>query len=146
MEAKGLRSLPLSTRRHVARAAEQDPRIDAMFIHEGSVILIQCKSARKEVETGLRRLAEATRQVISDPEVMGDAPVYKGTRIPVHGIADMLVQGATVAEILEGYPALTREKIELATLDVKAFPRRGRPAVRSWATGPRRVKNRIQRV
>ena len=30
MEAKGLRSLPLSTRRHVARAVEQDPRIDAM--------------------------------------------------------------------------------------------------------------------
>jgi uncharacterized protein (DUF433 family) len=134
MEAKGLRSLPLATRRHVARAVEQDPRIDAMFMQEGSVILIQCKSARKEVETGLRRLAEATRQVMSDPEVMGGAPVYKGTRIPVHGIADMLVQGATVAEILEGYPALTREKIELAPLYVKAFPRRGRPAVRSWAT------------
>jgi uncharacterized protein (DUF433 family) len=134
MEAKGLRALPLATRRQVARAVEQDPRIDAMFTQEGSVILIQCKSARKEVETGLRRLAEATRQVVSDPEVMGGGPVYKGTRIPVHGIADMLGQGATVAEILEGYPALTREKVELAPFYVKAFPRRGRPVVRSWAT------------
>ena len=67
MEAKGLRSLPLAERRQVARAIEQDPGIDAMFISKGSVIFVQCKSARKEVETGLRRLAEATRMVESDP-------------------------------------------------------------------------------
>ena len=143
MEAKGLRSLPLAARRQVARAVEQDPGIDAMFISEGSVILIQCKSARKDVETGLRRLAEATRVVESDPEIMRGAPVYRGTRIPVHTIADMLSQGATVAEILEGYPALTREKIELAPMYVKAFPRRGRPVMRPWAKRPpRRLSER----
>jgi uncharacterized protein (DUF433 family) len=143
MEAKGLRSLPLAARRHVARAVEQDPGIDTLFISEGSVILIQCKSARKEVETGLRRLAEATRMVESDPEIMRGAPVYRGTRIPVHAIADMLSQGAAVAEILEGYPALTREKVELAPMYVKAYPRRGRPVIRSWAKRPpRRVSER----
>jgi uncharacterized protein (DUF433 family) len=136
MEAKGLRSLPLTARRHVARAVEQDPGIEAIFISEGSVIVIQCKSARKEVETELRRLAQATRMVESDPDIMRGAPVYRGTRIPVHAIADMLSQGATVAEILEGYPALTREKVELAPMYVKAFPRRGRPVMRSWAKRP----------
>src|ERR1700694_3784841 len=143
MEAKGLRSLPLAARRQVARAVERDPGIDAMFISEGSVILIQCKSARKEVDTGLRRLAEATRMVESDPEIMRGGPVYKGTRIPIHAIADMLSQGATVAEILEGYPALTRERVELAPMYVKAFPRRGRPVVRVWARRPpRRLSHR----
>jgi hypothetical protein len=48
----------------------------------------------------------------------------------------MLSQGATVAEILEGYPALTRDKVELAPMNVKAFPRRGRPVVRAWARRP----------
>jgi uncharacterized protein (DUF433 family) len=76
--------------------------------------------------------------VESDPEIMRGAPVYRGTRIPVHAIADMLSQGATVAEILEGYPALTREKAELAPMYVKAFPRRGRPVMRSWAKRPPR--------
>ncbi len=143
MEARGLRSLPLTARRQVARAVEQNPGIDAMFISEGSVILIQCKSARKEVQTGLRRLAEATRMVESDLEIMRGAPVYKGTRIPVHAVADMLSQGATVAEIVEGYPALTREKVELAPMYVKAFPRRGRPVKRSWAKRPpRRLSTR----
>src|ERR1700730_8385911 len=74
MEAQGLRSLPLAVRRQVARAVEQDPGIDAMFISDGSVILIQCKSARKDVETGFRRLTEATRMVESDPEIMRGAP------------------------------------------------------------------------
>ena len=143
MEAKGLRSLPLAARRQVARAVERDPGIDAMFISEGSVILIQCKSARKEVDSGLRRLAAATRMAQTDPEIMRGAPVYRGTRIPVHAIADMLSQGATVAEVLEGYPALTREKIELAPMYAKAFPLRGRPAVRSWAKRPpRRVSDK----
>jgi len=109
-----------------------------MFISEGSVILIQCRLARKDVEIGLRRLAEATRMVESDPEIMRGAPVYKGTRIPVHAIADMLSQGAPVAEILEGYPALTRRMIDLAPMYVKAFPRRGRPVARPWAKHPPR--------
>src|SRR5438309_7651376 len=43
MEAKGLRSLPLTARRQVARAVEKEPGIDAIFISEGSVIVIQCK-------------------------------------------------------------------------------------------------------
>ena len=138
MEARGLRSLPLAERRQVARALEQDPGIDGMFVSEGSVLLIQCKSARKEVETGLRRLAEARRMVEFDPEIMRGAPVYKGTRIPVHVIADMLSQGVSVEEILEGYPALTRERVELAPIYVHAFPRRGRPVTRTWARRPPR--------
>ena len=143
MEAKGLRSLPLAARRQVARAVEQDPGIDAMFVSKESVIVIQCKSARKDVDTGLRRLADATRMVESDPEIMRGAPVYKGTRIPVHAIADMLSQGATIAEILEGYPALSHAKVDLAPLYVKAFPRRGRPVVRPWAKRqPRRLTER----
>ena len=138
MEAKGLRSLPLAARRQVARAVEQNPEINAMTISEGGAILVQCKSARKEVETGLRRLSEAMRMVESDPEIMRGAPVYRRTRIPVHAIADMLSQGATVTEILEGYPALTREKVELAPMYVQAFPRSGRPVMRLWAKHPPR--------
>lgn len=141
MEAKGLRSLPLSERRQVARAIERNPGLDRMFISKERVILIQCKSARKEVETGLRRLAEATHMVVSDPETMRGAPVYKGTRIPVHAIADLLSQGATIDEILEGYPALTRERVELAPMYVKAFPRRGRPAAGPWSKRPPRRRS-----
>jgi uncharacterized protein (DUF433 family) len=140
MESKGLQSLPLTIRRQVARAIERDPGIDAMPVSEGGVILIQCKSAREEVNAALRNLDQATRVIETNPEIMRGTPVYKGTRIPVQSIADMLSQGATVTEVLEGYPALNREKVELAPMYVKAFPRKGRPALRPWADRrPRRT-------
>jgi len=75
LEARGLRTLPLTTRRQVARAVEQDPGIDAMTISEGSVVLIEFKSARKAVDAGFRRLIEAERMVVSDPEIMRGTPV-----------------------------------------------------------------------
>lgn len=104
-----------------------------MAVFEGSIIVIQCKAARKEVDTGLRRLAQAAHMVESDPEIMHGLPVYRGTRIPVQAIAGMLSGGVTVAEILEGYPALTAEKVQLAPMYVKAFPRKGRPIMQPWS-------------
>jgi hypothetical protein len=47
-------------------------------------------------------------------------------------VADMLAQGATAEEILEGYPTLGKEKIAIAPLYMRAFPRRGRPSRRPW--------------
>ena len=142
LEAQGLKLLPLATRREVARKIERDSEIDAMYVSEGKVILVECKSARNEVNTALRRFDEASRMAESDSEVMNGTPVFKGTRIPVQSIADMLSQGATVAEILEGYPALTRRKVELAPLYIKAFPRKGRPTIRPWANRPPRRVSR----
>jgi len=142
LEAQGLKLLPLAIRRQVARKIERDSGIDAMKLSEGGVILVQCKSARNEVNAALRRFDEASRMAQSDSDIMHGTPVYKGTRIPVQSIADMLSQGATVADILEGYPALTRRKVELAPLYIKAFPRRGRPAIRPWAKRPPRRVSR----
>jgi uncharacterized protein (DUF433 family) len=75
--------------------------------------------SRKPNPTERRRL----RQIVaSDPEIMGGTPVFRGTRIPVDLIADMLTQGATAEEILEGYPTLDKEMIAMAPLCARAFP------------------------
>ena len=73
--------------------------------------------------------------IVSAPEIMGGTPIFKGTRIPVELVAEMIAQGATVEEILAGYPALNRTNIELAPVYVAAFPRGGRPAQRPWEKG-----------
>jgi uncharacterized protein (DUF433 family) len=145
LEANGLRCLPLATRREIARAVEQGPDLDIVAALPGGVLLVQAKSARKQMEGALRRLAQAERMIVSDPEIMKGTPVYRGTRIPVHAIADMLAQGTPVEEILEGYPALTRAAVGLATVYAKAFPRRGRPPARPWSRRqPRKVtQNRL---
>jgi uncharacterized protein (DUF433 family) len=133
LEAEGVRLLPIAARRTIAKKIESSPEIDTVILTEGSALIIQVKSVRLELDQDLKRLERAENMISSDPEVMRGAPVYRGTRIPVDLIADMLSQGATPEEILEGYPALDREKIELAPLYVQAFPRRGRPASRPWA-------------
>jgi uncharacterized protein (DUF433 family) len=133
LEAEGVRLLPLASRRAIAKQIESSPEIDAVVLREGSAVVIQVKSVRLELDQDLRKLERAEDMIVSDPEIMRGAPVYRGTRIPVDLIADMLSQGATPEEILAGYPALDREKVELAPLYVQAFPRRGRPALRPWA-------------
>ena len=62
------------------------------------------------------QLARLRELVTRDPEIMGGTPVFKGTGIPMDLVADMLAQGATAEEILDGYPTLTKEMISLAPL------------------------------
>jgi len=133
LEAEGVRLLPIAARRAIAKKIESSPEIDTVVLTEGSALVIEVKSVRLELDSDLRKLERAENMIVSDPEIMRGTPVYRGTRIPVELIADMLTQGANPEEVIEGYPALDREKVELAPLYVQAFPRRGRPASRPWA-------------
>src|SRR5277367_3571054 len=133
LEAEGVRLLPLAARRAIAKKIESSPEIDAVILAEGPALVIQVKPVRLELDLDLRKLERAENMIVSDPQIMRGTPVYRGTRIPVELIADMLSQGATLEEIVDGYPSLNREKVELAPLYVQAFPRRGRPASRPWA-------------
>jgi len=133
LEVEGIRLLPVSSRREVARAIESSPGVDSVAISGSSVLMVEVKTARLEVERELKRLRKVEQMVVSDPETMSGTPVYRGTRIPVELVAAMMDQGASVEEILDGYPALSREQVKLAPLYAKAFPRRGRPARRTWS-------------
>ena len=132
LEAEGLRLLPVGTRREIAAFIQRSPKADLMAIGNGTALFVEFKAARRKVEGQLKQLARIEEMVISDPEIMRGTPVFKGTRIPVDLVADMLAQGATAEEILEGYPTLSKEKIAIAPLYMRAFPRRGRPSRRPW--------------
>jgi uncharacterized protein (DUF433 family) len=133
LEADGVRLLPLRTRRELAKAIARSPHVDAVQVSNGQALVVEVKNARRKVAAALSRLARAGRMATSDPELMSGTPVYRGTRIPVLLVADMLAQGASVEDILKGYPSLDRARVELAPVYVRAFPRRGRPPQRPWA-------------
>jgi uncharacterized protein (DUF433 family) len=132
LEAEGLRLLPVGTRREIAKSVQRSPMADVLAIGSGTALFVECKAARRKVENQLKQLAQVKDMVVSNPEIMRGTPVFKGTRIPVDLVADMLAQGATVEGILEGYPTLTRKRIAVAPLYMRAFPRRGRPRCRPW--------------
>ena len=130
LEAEGLRLLPVRTRREIAESIQRSPKTEKLHVANGTALLIEIGSARRRVESHLKQLARIEEMVVSDPEIMRGTPVFKGTRIPVDLVADMLAQGATAEEILEGYSTLNKEKIAIAPLYMRAFPRRGRPSRR----------------
>lgn len=132
LEAEGLRLLPVRTRREIAEAIQQAPKMDVLAVGNGMAIRVEIKTARRKVERQLKQFTRIEDVVVSDPEIMRGTPVFKGTRIPVDLVADMLANGATVEEILEGYPTLNKERIVIAPLYMRAFPRRGRPGRRPW--------------
>ena len=133
LEAEGVRLLPMAARRQIAKAIEAAPQADTVHLGDGRAVVVQVKTARLRVARDLARMKKAEKMAASDPEIMRGVPVFRGTRIPIELVAEMLDQGATPSEIVAGYPSLDLEKIELAQLYVRAFPRRGRPAQRPWA-------------
>ena len=95
-------------------------------------VSVDLRAMKDEVRRGLSRLARARDAVECDEAVLSGAPCFRGTRIPVHDIADMLVNGDTAGAIHEAFPQLSKEQIELAAFYARAYPRRGRPRRRPF--------------
>jgi len=117
-------------RRQVFDALAGSPRNVVSL--EGGLVKIDLREPRRELATSLRELRRARRLVISDPEIMGGDPVFRGTRVPVHLIAELVAQGSKPAELIDSYPRLTAEMIRLAPVYAAAYPLRGRPRRQPW--------------
>ena len=96
---------------------------------------VQVEPEVRALEEKLVQIEEARTVVVSDPEVRAGEPVVRGTRIPVHMLADLVHQGADDEELLEDYPALTKESLNAALLYARMYPRRGRPRRAPWKDG-----------
>jgi uncharacterized protein (DUF433 family) len=136
LEGHGLSALPMSERRLIAEAISAGSTAGDIPAPSGESLLIRHRAARAHVMAAARLLEKARRMAVTDPQIQRGAPVYRGTRIPISLVAEMLEQGASAAEIAEGYPALNVSQIELAPMFVRAYPQRGRPPLRPWADAP----------
>jgi len=45
--------------------------------------------------------------IVSDPEILGGTPVFRGTRVPVKALLDYLEGGHPLADFLEDFPTVT---------------------------------------
>ena len=53
-------------------------------------------------------------RITFDPQIMGGRACIRGMRVPVSVIVRQIAHGATVEEILRGYPDLQRDDIQQA--------------------------------
>lgn len=58
---------------------------------------------------------------VSDPEILGGTPCFRGTRVPVDSLIDYLEGGETLGEFLENFPTVSREAAVAALEEAKAF-------------------------
>lgn len=119
---------PEARRRAVLRALEGTKKPEI----RDKVVVVKTSAIEAELEEGLAELRAAKAMVAADPEVMGGAPCFVGTRIPVHDVAELLSRGEAVEGLLSDYPALDERHIHLAAVFAAAYPRRGRPPTPPW--------------
>ena len=131
LHAGGMNRLPLRIRKDVFRRVLRQPRQKQLKYTEA--LIIDVDAARAKMTTRLKELELATRVIESDPEIMQGAPVFRGTRVPVYLIAEMVERGVSPEEILDGYPSLTRDMLDHAHVYAATHPKPGRPSAQPWS-------------
>ncbi|MBI1777488.1 MAG: DUF433 domain-containing protein [Proteobacteria bacterium] len=125
-----------NARRRVYDVILKTPQVSAVRLN--NLLVIDIRYERSRVRKSLSLLRKAERAIVHDPEIMGGQPVFRGTRVPVHAVVAMIEHGTEEAELLKGYPSLTKEKLDLARLYARAHPQRGRPPQRPWHVSRKR--------
>lgn len=64
--------------------------------------------------------------IVSDPEILGGTPCFRGTRVPVDSLIDYLEAGDTLDEFLDNFPSVTREGAISALEEAKTLLTRAR--------------------
>lgn len=59
--------------------------------------------------------------IVRDKDILGGAPVFRGTRVPVQTLFDYLEGGDRLEDFLEGFPTVTRELALAALEEAKAL-------------------------
>jgi uncharacterized protein (DUF433 family) len=117
--------LSAERRKHLFDTIDQNP--DADTVRADDYLIVDVARARAQLAARAEALREAEQKIEAVKGVVGGEPVFKGTRVPVRMIAAIKQQGASTAEIVEGYPSMTTRMVELAEIWTAAHPARGRP-------------------
>ncbi len=59
--------------------------------------------------------------VVSDPEILGGTPCFRGTRVPVESLLDYLEAGDSLDEFLDNFPSVSREAAIAALEEAKTL-------------------------
>jgi uncharacterized protein (DUF433 family) len=116
-------------RRRLSAAIAASPKHRVVSV---GALKVDVGQSRREVMERVKELRRAERVVTVNPEIMGGNPVFRGTRVPVHQVAELLAKGETVERLREDYPRVSEEMMRLAPIYAAAHPLRGRPRKQPW--------------
>lgn len=112
----------------VIDSLEHTPRVSRVKL--SPILDLHLGAVFDDVASRFSRFEEwKSKRVVEDPQILAGEPTFRGTRVPVRKIGEMLREHGKRAavEIAEDYPSLTKDDLEFALRYVRAYPRRGRP-------------------
>jgi len=59
--------------------------------------------------------------IVKNRDILGGAPVFRGTRVPIQTLFDYLEGGETLEDFLQGFPTVTRESTVAALEEAKGL-------------------------
>lgn len=59
--------------------------------------------------------------IMSDPEILGGTPCFRGTRVPLDSLIDYLEAGDTLDEFLDNFPSVSRDAAIAALEEAKTL-------------------------
>lgn len=130
------KDVPVEVRRQIY-ATILKHQSEAPVRHDRGILSyeVDVKAVAKRIGRDLARYRDAMSLIVEDNAIQGGAATFRGTRILVHQIADLLAQGADATELCEDYPRLTPAMLAAAPIYARAHPTRGRPKAPSWRIG-----------
>jgi uncharacterized protein (DUF433 family) len=101
---------------------------DVNYTEQWVVTTFKTSELAKLVAERLKKIERMRDLIVMNDDVQAGAPTFKGTRILVRHIAGLVQNKVGRQEIVEDFPEVTDEMIELAVLFDRLYPQRGRPA------------------
>lgn len=74
-----------------------------------------------------REVDQAQALITTDAQVLGGAPVFAGTRVPIDSVLASLDAGIELPRLQDSFPFLTQAHMGAARVYSEVHPRRGRP-------------------
>jgi excisionase family DNA binding protein len=130
--------LPLEVKRDVREWVVKDKPYRktraSEFAVQGGVLVIRCTGkVRDSARDGERYAKYRDRFIVSDPNILGGAPVIRGTRMLASTVARRIDGGDTFERLRNEFPTIPAAAFEAAYRYAKANPKRGRPT-KPWHT------------
>jgi uncharacterized protein (DUF433 family) len=95
---------------------------DLVIKRDGLSVLVRYRLLRRNLVRRANLYRWGLDRIVSDPEVFGGEPHFKGTRIPLEHIAGLFRKGISETEIREDYHALSDLDMAFASIHARMSP------------------------
>lgn len=103
---------------------------DLIFSSGDMTIVVECKTIRSRLSENAAIFDWGKSRVVSSPDILSGTPVFRGTRIPVEHVGELLQKGVSEEEILEDFPSLSLRDLAYSRLHTRLGDSPGRPRKR----------------